>query len=756
MRHLGGVVDAIGKFVRDNPSVSYGISSRPHPFISILRSAPVASWPFVLEQILASGDSLPTLKPVISFILLDPHCHDHFAPLRSSLINHLLQTAPAHKEMKSMLKTLVPFLLQNTKDIGRFREHSEHVIRISQLFRTDITISFLPFLSSLVLQSHQHGLSSDFVLAEVNTLIQRRQPTDEEAEVCSVILAKVFKYLRADETEHLLRIIFLLLRDCSVHVLWQLILSSLIPSLAYAKELQKSLCLLIHEAMAKAKDHSSVLDASPRSKTDFIFDAEVLEAVTVMPLLRFLSSSEENVHYWLDRLPVVDGNETVGQILLALALYQKENHSIPVKVLDILATCKARTNHLTLSMLTLIIFKLSSFSLSGDSQVEHVRYLPKLAEDRTSVSLVLNVLKPLSACKNLQPLKVSLLCDLWKAEDRVYPVLRRALEEKCSQDLTYSINLTTAIVIREICRLEPKRHGADLLPTINKFLNDCIDYHEAVICKVALDCIHHLCQNGVMDIRTTLQALSGRMLYDHRLPVVESFVHLYSLVPSFAMKKSTEYEEFRHSTLRELFSLLDSLEDIRVRKTILQTIASFSIEDFDLAMLPRFAKKNLKYPPGFIPRESGGKPVPCPEEVLTFIPGSCWVEMVLEAPQEFVPSYQNIFVSLLEAEISSLPRGVYHVNPTPSNKGREPPNYNHLDETTLLRATVAHLLALALKKHRPSPRDHFFVKSLSRDRPRLLPPLDWGFMTQIGQIDLGADVTTDLFAIVAKQMAFSR
>ena len=205
---------------------------------------------------------------------------------------------------------------------------------------------------------------------------------------------------------------------------------------------------------------------------------------------------------------------------------------------QMLQTVKLQPTIYASQVLTLILYRLSYMSqnrsspslltdvdqasLSTHLLFELLSSLPCLAIDRSCISSVLQVIQSLGSKQKLVPLKLKLLFELWKVENRCYPYLQRALETNYTNEYSSvtsrEIALAKAKVIKEICQIQPHRYGADLLKLLSDLLNLVCsevegDLHSdaytisVTITNMALEGITTLCKEGVIDIATTVKVM---------------------------------------------------------------------------------------------------------------------------------------------------------------------------------------------------------------------------------------------------------
>ena len=399
-------------------------------------------------------------------------------------------------------------------------------------------------------------------------------------------------------------------------------------------------------------------------------------------------------------------------------------------------------------MLTLILYKLSNLSQKpylhiypmdtiGETTHNNVMLqllscLPYLALDRGCIGSVLQLIQSLSAKPKLVSLQLELLLQMWKTESRIYPCLQKALEKPDMNNISPSVCGEIAVakskVIAEICKSKPHQYGADLLRLLSDILNQCCSQITEIIdvgiqstfvaaANVALDGILTLCQEGVIDIATTVKVLSPKLKNNPRPEISAKFIELLAISPSFKLD-TPEYECFVKDSLEYLWSIAckprektalsksiaPSISDTNsisshryVRLNAISAIARFDLEYHDLKMMPGYAKERLKLPPAYCatPSDASRKP----EDVLNYVPGEAWTELLGRCEtKEELKDLEYLVCAVASQELKSLPRSVFSLSTTWAQKHQkeEPTSYNYLPEKSVLRAIISHLHGLQM------------------------------------------------------------
>jgi hypothetical protein len=181
---------------------------------------------------------------------------------------------------------------------------------------------------------------------------------------------------------------------------------------------------------------------------------------------------------------------------------------------------------------------------------------------------------------------------------------------------------------------------------------------------------------------------------DHRRPVLSKFIELLSVAAHFDIN-SEEYDTFRKETLERIFTKIASLEGSDdgsldgVKKSLFSSASMFVKSDYVKGVFPPFC--NSDYPPGYKNPDGAAAVVEEEEETSKFVSGELFVSLVTRCPSADLDGYELVLAKLVRDEVASLPKSVYYVSPAMRHRGEEPPNYNFMPESSLLRAAVGFL-----------------------------------------------------------------
>ncbi|XP_023336720.1 focadhesin-like isoform X2 [Eurytemora carolleeae] len=723
-----GIVPAVGKLLgklveRSIESTgeyipSYCISSNQHPFISILRSTP-STWNLVLEQCLilishpvpgVQQHALVLLRPVLLYLFCDPNYHIHFAPIRAVLFKTILKLSEEKSEYFKFLNDLVSWIPFNDRTcISEFLEYFFSFFQLVQKRQeNDLLQDQVLVLTSLMVYQSRFGLDFSPSLLLLRSFISSDlvQNWDPHALMFSIILDSAPLGTEGDLVEFCLELI----RADK--------LSKLVAGVLVSSFLQ---CLSFD---------SNILDSTARKA-------------------EFIRVWEKKV--WIDKSPVVFAkqpffNEHVNkaiEISYSAVLLQKSD-SIRLDWLSGLVKMEHKSLSDFLPLLASIFLSSTLAKEAGlalNLMLACVKALPSMAGDRSCISLILKLLGSFSAKPNLTPLRLKLLLQLWRKEPRCFQFLHKALEEPVVETVFMETQITRALVIKDILSTHGVEYGSDLLSIISSIVNQCSNQEVTVAATLALESIYLLCKESVIDIRTTLKVLAPKCSKDERPKVVEAYIKLLSLAPIFKVP-GIDYSKFVSDSLCWLWRIVSTSSNPSIIYSAYLSISAYPLETIQLRMLPEYARQGVKLPSEYCstPADAARKP----EDVLPYVPGDCWSKLInlpgakpdTTAPNPILKGVKALLRALIQAEITNLPRSVYHLSQAMQNSGAEPVNYNHLPVHSVLRGILNHVLVCKDLVHPSNTSTELELVGevclglLGEEYGRPLPPLDWLSMDQ--------------------------
>ena len=752
-------------------------SPPPHPFVSLLRSFP-ESWPHVHSEVRrrllhsdnrADGDgglglesSLASLRSLFVFAFCDPHDHPHLAPLRSCLLDTLLEVEEKLRSPSQELEALLTILL-TWLNFGRascFYENCRHAVHIlrRRRRREESADGTVPVLLSLALQGFRLGVEPRMAMDEAMASLGSDKLSRGASEVSLLVLAAMFEATTTDLQGAMVNLTGKILeRESKVSkAVLGCLLAAFLQGLPHRKRLPQSVNGLVKKLLSLVRNCDTDEDSwEDKFEGDLVKDgafflADEADAIESLRLI-YATKSARDVQEWISGLnkSSVSRSPSLFRLLTSRVIVDQDTDVVKRSFSLIVQSCQENPL-LSHGVITAAMHKLANQQTDPEVQISILQQLPALAKDKSCISFILQLVNSLGSRPGLAPLRLHLFFRLWQTENRVYPYLKRALEEPAPEaSVAADVRLSKARVVRDVCRARPSAHGADLLPLLSGILNECVadaGAESAPAAVATMEGIAGLCREGVIDIRTTAEMLSPKLWEDHREAVVGGFLKILELVPTFGLT-SDAYLEFRKSTLGRLWKRLSTEQNPAVRKALFKSVACFQHQDHTLAMLPSMAKEELRFPSNYQPPADG--PPQRPEDVLTFVPGSCWIRMICLSSEEDLEGYLVVAKKLFKEEILGLPRGSYFLPPSMRDKGEEPSSYNGLPESSILRAATVHLLWAAGGAAGSKSRTRAVAGLLAEDVGRPLPPFDWVLLQRL-------ECREELMRIAALQCSSSR
>ncbi|RMC19265.1 hypothetical protein DUI87_03872 [Hirundo rustica rustica] len=227
-------------------------------------------------------------------------------------------------------------------------------------------------------------------------------------------------------------------------------------------------------------------------------------------------------------------------------------------------------------------------------------------------------------------------------KDRIYPELQKFLAMSdmpslsVEKDVQWEKLIAKAACIRDICRLRPYQHGADMLAAISQVLNECTKPDQASPAAIVLQGLRALCEAEVVCIRSTWNALSPKLSCDTRPLILKALNELFSLVPSLAVNTN----EF---------------EDALVAISAYKSLSSFDSEEHTILHLPGQARPEVDSLDEIDMNEDEED-----QEANLFVPGSSYIKLLSLTPAAVLGAFEEFATSLVKQEMTNMPRAVYH------------------------------------------------------------------------------------------------
>lgn len=136
-------------------------------------------------------------------------------------------------------------------------------------------------------------------------------------------------------------------------------------------------------------------------------------------------------------------------------------------------------------------------------------------------------------------------------------------------------------------------------------------------------------------------------------------------------------EHVREAAIAQLWAFTEN--DVAGDAAFL-ALGRFAFDDFRLKTMPSRFRRNLVLPRAYVVQDDS---LPL-EEVLSYVPGECWVQVLENVKQDRVAAVEKMLSDLVKKEIAELPRGIYSL---PMGV-EEPRSLSQLTHKSLLRALM--------------------------------------------------------------------
>lgn len=496
---------------------------------------------------------------------------------------------------------------------------------------------------------------------------------------------------------------------------------------------------------------------------------------TLVPSLEFCDRLIKNPQLasdWLTKLAASTSQISAFNytVVVAVFLYQGSTTQSVQEATKVLEREVMKNKPLSLEVFPIMLYRLGR-EQDPSTRLKILYTLPTLAVNKLCIALVLKTLLALWSSGALRPLVLRLMYELWTVEPRTYAYLAQLIHDKTVN--TTELQISRASVVTSICKLKPTQHGEELLPVLSGILNECRGEEGTAQTMIALDGIYHLCENQVIDLRTTWRVIAPKLVRDKRREVTVKLCKLLSLVPDLHVS-SPEYESFRKDSLSILWSWATSTHvPITVTEAAYQALEKFHYDHYRLKMFPSYMREGHKLPSRLAtnPFEAARRP----EDVLDYVPGLAWIKLITKCPATQFQYVTNFVKSLVATEVKGLPKGIYMTAIQEAKKkgvkgsgGQpEPPSYSFLGESSVLKVLITFLLdfnKLIDESDIPDAKVRLVkaagiaLSALGQPLHRPYPALDWAFLGEVfsaAQDSVGSEdsssIRHNIFRITAQQ-----
>ncbi|ELT97246.1 hypothetical protein CAPTEDRAFT_221086 [Capitella teleta] len=634
-KRLTGVLDGIANLLLlqtliapDDGSSPYGIRDAPHPFITVLVHRPEC-WSVLhakvcemLFNLKTAPSTLPLLDPFLRFCFLDPRHSEEFLALRLNLASSLVQCAQTNDDMMKWLLNLLPlFQISSAQQTAEVQQLISMLLRKTEL----MSESFVQQLVSNAVGFLAHCCHNDHECCSlVNLLRTLAQTVPEAFQAVStwLQLSSILTTSPPSTLFNVLQIMEIIVGSCST--LNPLLLNmATLPLLMIISLPDASLSknAFIKQTIINKNLASNIIsEINDKNYEDYLnakiepcplscnINVNTYTYDNIGVLTNEMLTNDANTLAWLKHCGnSVKNSDTIpDQIvhLVSSVLLTHHNEAINKTALGLILTIAKIKPELSPSLLTLLLFRLNTEPASAFLLL---RAIPEVITHKVAVGPALRFMQVLRAAGELKATSISLMTDLWKAQERCYPHLHESLTTQDALDsASYEIKLAKAASIRDICVTRPHQHGSDLLPSLSAMLlsPSC----ESGITVLCLQAMRSLCLEEVVDTRSTWDTIGSRMKSDERASVLCEVCTFLSLASSQDCEESKVTAGIKDAALKQALLQGDDPEDIE----------------------------------------------------LPAIEGQCFVNMLPFINTEALRGFGYFLQKQIEAEVKGLPRAVFH------------------------------------------------------------------------------------------------
>lgn len=229
----------------------------------------------------------------------------------------------------------------------------------------------------------------------------------------------------------------------------------------------------------------------------------------------------------------------------------------------------------------------------------------------------------------------------------------------------------------------------------------------------------------------------GKGKLHHSVLFSQSYCHFYfhSLCAFFGevpllRSSSNDYELLFREALDRLWNLITNSIDVEIIKCALRALWNFDFTELTLQHIPSAFYDSIKLPREFqiqiaASHSDPNNPPLTPADVVPYIPGDCWIELLQNINQDVLPDAIEFVIHLIESEISQYRSGVYMLA-----EGRaEPKELQNLHARSPLRAIIKFLIEQSESKTETAAAVKC-LQCIAKKYSRPIPPLNWFFLIE--------------------------
>ncbi|EFN80200.1 Uncharacterized protein KIAA1797 [Harpegnathos saltator] len=708
-----------------------------HPFITILNHENY-SWRTMLiqmKQIMQHNDQklikwrMQLLRPVFLYILCNPSTNldNSFKQQAWQLVIESNDTLDLQVEILFWLCTNQSYTCIDTNcRVLEFAERS--------LLKRNIKYctALVPLITSLTINFLKYGHEPAQNFSMLLELI--KQCCDNYiGDIMIILMAEIILICPAIHLSKVFDICIAIVNKmpCNV-VLLHTLAAALLKWLAYPSLLCQDLLPVAKELINKILQNKGMTsqhvvgDNSVPNKLLLTFSHSNSHIQIYMELMRSLYSLDVDVESWLKKfsLAPIDLKYTCKLVLCGIFLHSEEPRVVQESC-RILVQMVHEINAFASHMLSLLLHKLTKTRDSATSKCLLLA-LPEFVPFKENLRIVVHTLNSLSESDgSLRYFAIQLYAMALEKEPRCQRFMSDALIDLAKETgRNWHSDVACARAIKHVCKSRPEL-CTDFVPLLSQILNRCHDLNGGAASALALDSISLLCEAAVIGICSTWKLLAPKMRKEKRTVILESLCSFFANVPSFPFKSDNDYESFFVDVVPLLWSYVVG-RDLRVAESALKALKSYSFARIPLNALPLEFRSNVTLPHVYY-EKAADKNVN-PEDLLNYVPGACWIQMLKNVNKSILTSAGDLLISYIEEELGTYRSQIYNWS-----QG-EPCNFKYLPERSVIRAVGDHL-----RRSNPSDLNEQRIivecmRVFAHKYTKLLPNVNWDFLSKAMQI----------------------
>ncbi|XP_043255223.1 focadhesin [Colletes gigas] len=730
----------------------FNLYAPQHPFIIILNQDK-CNWKTVLNQITfvtnhrdpqIRENGIEMLRPVFLYVLCNPSLNSLDCCLQPvwQLLIESKHGVRLRTEVLLWSCTTENCVVVNTNN--RILELTEKALLEKDV---EYCTALMPMIASLTLRLLKYGSDPEPNFYMLSNIIDRCNI--HIGNLMLALMAEIITICPAIYLYKALQICMTITIKMSYNcIFFNTLKASILKWMAYPS-------VLCSDALDMATNLTKRTFIEPQSTSDdTVFTSKIFETFACsdsyvqfyVEIVRYLNVWNSNdILSWLKNMSHIPIDlKTKCKLLLSGLFLQTTNSEVVELCCEVLVDISVKRKSFESHLLSLVLHKLIKSRNSTESKyLLHV--LPELVTMKENFPIVIHTLDTLlKGEKQLKYFTIELYLKTLRKEPRCYRFVSPAIIRLMKNDHSWYSNATCARAMKYICENHPE-HGEALVPLLSQILNRSTDTNGGTASALTLQSISALCKASITDIFSTWKVLAPKMEKEKRTIVLESLCELFGDVTSYPSSQSVkEYDELIDDIITNLWKYV-TYNDVRVIKAALNALSSFRIEHIPLKTLPEIFRCHLVLPAAHAttPLDEIKKP----EDVLSYIPGSCWIAMLQKVNKAALSAAGELLISFITEEVSGFRTGIYH---WPQG---DPQNFKYLPEKSVIR-TIGEFLRRADKS---SANNHRIIieclRIFAHRYPKPLPNINWSFLNDT--VDISPDAKKYVLFIGCHQASTS-